>query len=928
MPRSTSDNHAPEITRLTFDYVNERTNIGTIVGAVGAFDIDGDALTYSLVDDAGGRFYMDNNQLRVLDNTRFSNEIEPVHRIIVRVTDANGASTDKDFVIRVLDDDGVPSDNHAPTDLILNGTVVQEGAVSGTPIGVLSGIDPDADENFTYEILDNAGNRFAIHGNMLVVADGSLVDYETAASHEVRIRVKDKMGHALIKNFTINVTDADENSPPAPGNHAPSDLWVAAQDIPENASAGSIVDTIYGTDPDGDALSYSLPVDYDGPFAIVGDKIVVRDDAVLTGGTVSMLAITVSDGRGGTLTRNFDLHITDVPGFPENPNPPSPPSDNHAPSDLFLWAEDVPETATGGSYVGKIFGFDPDSDALTYQIANSDSPFVVVGDRIFLREDAVLDYATHPSYLITVVASDGRGGILSRDFSINVKDMPDAPNPPSPPSDNHAPIIERLTFDWVAENSINGFIVGTVRARDVDGDTLTYELVDDADGRFVMDGDDLRVLDGSRFDDQIAPTHTVRVRVTDQHGLSSEKDFVIHVMDRDGNPTPPPPPPPVNNAPTIERLTFDWVAENSINGFIVGTVRAHDVDGDTLTYELVDDADGRFVMEGDDLRVLDGSRFDDQIAPTHTVRVRVTDQHNLSSEKDFVIHVMDRDGNPTPPPPPPPVNHAPAHLDLVDNSVPENAPNGALIGSLVAYDPDGDLLTYKLLDDAGGRFALHDNMIVVKDGTKLDFETAQTHNVTVRVLDTHGAYLDRTFTILIKDVTEGGPHEDPNEEDPNEDPTGVVIVGGNSHDRLNGGEGDDTILGMRGNDTIRGGNGDDIINGGLGKDVLAGGAGEDTFVFNAKLSSANVDRITDFSVAEDNFHLAKSIFKGIGSKGQLAKKAFWVGEKAHDANDRIIYDKTTGDLSFDADGTGAKAAVKIATLKSGLALSYEHFIVI
>jgi len=55
---------------------------------------------------------------------------------------------------------------------------------------------------------------------------------------------------------------------------------------------------------------------------------------------------------------------------------------------------------------------------------------------------------------------------------------------------------------------------------------------------------------------------------------------------------------------------------------------------------------------------------------------------------------------------------------------------------------------------------------------------------------------------------------------------------------------------------------------------------------------------------------------------------FWTGASAHDANDRIIYDKATGALYYDDDGTGRHAQVKIASLKKGLGLTKSDFHVI
>jgi hypothetical protein len=131
---------------------------------------------------------------------------------------------------------------------------------------------------------------------------------------------------------------------------------------------------------------------------------------------------------------------------------------------------------------------------------------------------------------------------------------------------------------------------------------------------------------------------------------------------------------PENRTPEIIRLTFDWVAENSTNGFIVGTVQAKDPDGDELTYTLIDDAEGRFIMDGKNLRVLDGSRFDDEIQPTHKVTVLVEDGRGGQTKQDFIIRVMDRDEDPVP------HNRAPIDIKIDNNAVFENVPNGTLVG--------------------------------------------------------------------------------------------------------------------------------------------------------------------------------------------------------------------------------------------------------
>jgi Ca2+-binding RTX toxin-like protein len=56
-----------------------------------------------------------------------------------------------------------------------------------------------------------------------------------------------------------------------------------------------------------------------------------------------------------------------------------------------------------------------------------------------------------------------------------------------------------------------------------------------------------------------------------------------------------------------------------------------------------------------------------------------------------------------------------------------------------------------------------------------------------------------------------------------------------------------------------------------------------------------------------------------------------VGTKAHDADDRIIYNKATGALYYDDDGTGAHVQVQFATLGATIHptnLAYNDFVLI
>jgi Ca2+-binding RTX toxin-like protein len=134
------------------------------------------------------------------------------------------------------------------------------------------------------------------------------------------------------------------------------------------------------------------------------------------------------------------------------------------------------------------------------------------------------------------------------------------------------------------------------------------------------------------------------------------------------------------------------------------------------------------------------------------------------------------------------------------------------------------------------------------------------------------------------------------------------LVGGGFADRMTGNAAANDLMGRGGNDTLQGG---------AGNDTLTGGAGSDSFVFAEAPGAANADQINGF-VSADQLLLDNAAFTAIGATGNFASgdARFWSSSAgtAHDANDRVVYNTSTGNLYYDADGSGTGAAQLIATL--------------
>ncbi len=139
----------------------------------------------------------------------------------------------------------------------------------------------------------------------------------------------------------------------------------------------------------------------------------------------------------------------------------------------------------------------------------------------------------------------------------------------------------------------------------------------------------------------------------------------------------------------------------------------------------------------------------------------------------------------------------------------------------------------------------------------------------------------------------------------------------------------ETYLGP-GNDTFKNiGGHAGRVHGGDGNDTLIAGPHKDQFVFDTGLNAAtNVDRVKHFDPGTDQLLLSKGIFSALSGPGTLTGGEFHKGATAHDGDDHIIYNKHTGALFYDSDGTGGSPQVEFAKLDKGLNLHASDFVVI
>jgi hypothetical protein len=330
--------------------------------------------------------------------------------------------------------------------------------------------------------------------------------------------------------------------------------------------------------------------------------------------------------------------------------------------------------------------------------------------------------------------------------------------------------------------------------------------------------------------------------------------------------------PPPNAAPTDLVLSNASIAENSAAGTVVGTLSATDRATDTLRYELVDNAGGRFAVNAVTGVITATAAFDFETATSFSLIAKVSDQGSLSTQQGFQIGVTN-------------VNEAPvATNDTI--SVNEDGTTNNLWSLLLGNDTDtdaGDMLRIEAIDDsqtlgtlvfdpttqslryiaddisfddlATGKVAMDRFTYTVRDQAGL----TSTATVEVRVTGiadgvvrygsifadtiTGTAGEDKLFGLIGNDTLFGLGGQD-------------ELWGAIGNDRLFGGDGNDLLSGGLGNDILDGGANNDRLSGDGGNDTLTGGAGRDIFAFGFL---AGNDTIIDFNVGEDKILLESGV---------------------------------------------------------------------
>ena len=706
------------------------------LGVVEATDPDGDAVRYSLV---GGN----DSDLFAIEETSgelfYVGAVEDYeggagpHELTVRASDGTH-TIDATVTVTITDAAEAPAFGEESYAFALSENA--DGSVNRLSLGTVEATDPDGD-SVRYSLAGgNDSVLFAIDetsGELYYGGPGE--DYESGVtSYELTVQASDGTYSTQV-SVTVTVTDAPEASAFGEESYA-FELAENTDGRTERLSLGAVE----ATDPDGDAVRYSLSVGNESELFAIDEAsgelfyVGAGEDFESDPGPYE-LTVQASDGTH-TVEAMVTVTVVDDPSdFEKSTDAAEAPVFGEG-SYAFELTENVDGSVNRLS-LGSVTAPDPDSDAVRYSllVGNDSSLFAIEetsGELFYVGAGEDFEGGVN-SYELTIRASDGTHTI---DTTVTVT-VTDAAEQPAFGEESYA-----FALAENADGRANGLSLGRVTATDPDGDEVRYSLTGGNESMlFNIDaasGELYYVGPGEDYESGVT-SYEVTVRASD---AAHTVDTTVTVTVTDEAEAP---------AFAEESYAFE-LAENvdgRVNRLSLGSVTATDPDSDAVRYSLlvgndsslfaIDETSGElsYVGAGEDfesgatsheltVRASDGTQTVDT-----TVTVTITDEAEAPafSEEGYAF----------------------ALAENVDGSV-----NQISLGVVEATDPDSDSVRYSLVGGNGSSlFAIDETSGELSYvGAGEDFESGVTsHALTVLASDgTHA--IETTVTVTITDAVE------------------------------------------------------------------------------------------------------------------------------------------------------------------------------
>jgi Ca2+-binding RTX toxin-like protein len=244
--------------------------------------------------------------------------------IKMTAADQSGAFIADTFILSVV--------NSKPTNILLDNNSVPENSSNGTVVGRLSATDNNLNDSHSFELINSAGGRFAIADTNVIVADGSLLDFEAGSQHSIRVRATDNSGLSFERDLLISLTNLND------GFAGVLSFAAATFNLNEAGSPAPVVSLLRSNGSEGTVSvnvvfsngTATFPADYSAVSGLVvfgpGETsktlpIAIVNDAVVEGDETIILTLASPSG-GASLGAQVSATLTIVDNdFPTIPSP-------------------------------------------------------------------------------------------------------------------------------------------------------------------------------------------------------------------------------------------------------------------------------------------------------------------------------------------------------------------------------------------------------------------------------------------------------------------------------------------------------------------------------------------------------------------------------------------------------------------------------
>ena len=177
----------------------------------------------------------------------------------------------------------------------------------------------------------------------------------------------------------------------------------------ENIAVGTTLGYVYGSDANGDQLTYSIFSDPSGNIGIDGNRLYLANAININEDVTFNVLLKVQDPYGASDIDEWQVTV-------EN---------NHSPVFGSTSAVSLAENVSTGTSVATVSATDDESETITYSITagNTGNAFTINSSTGVITTAAALDYETTTSYTLTITATDSFGNATTTTQTVNVTDV-------------------------------------------------------------------------------------------------------------------------------------------------------------------------------------------------------------------------------------------------------------------------------------------------------------------------------------------------------------------------------------------------------------------------------------------------------------------------------------------------------------------------